>query len=156
MSRLFFDGSSHTLSLLADDGTSIKSWSAYNNVDSHATLRHVNNGTYQFQDRSSPHSHTANPNGPYGSYGIIRFDVPGHPGIGIHSGRANARHLPGPQHPTMGCIRTSDEAMRYLKEHMSGHSLSTIEILNNSGPSAAGSTQRNENREYQGVRMEFI
>lgn len=91
-----------------------------------------------------------------GSYGIIRFNVPGHPGIGVHSGRANARHLPGPAHPTMGCIRTTDEAMKTLKGHITNHPLSTIEILNNSGPSAVGSTQRNENRVYQGVRMEFI
>ncbi|HGY3714683.1 TPA: L,D-transpeptidase family protein [Citrobacter gillenii] len=156
MSRLSFDGATHILSLLTDNGSLINSWSAYNNVDSHATLRHVNNGIYQIQDRSAPHPHTANPNGPYGSYGIIRFNVPGHPGIGVHSGRANARHLPGPAHPTMGCVRTTDEAMRTLKEHMASHPLSTIEILNNSGPSAVGSTQRNENRVYQGVRMEFI
>lgn len=67
MSRLSFDGSSHTLSLQSDDGALIKTWSVYNNVDSHATLRHVNNGTYQIQDRSAPHFHTSNPNGPYGS-----------------------------------------------------------------------------------------
>ncbi|MFS7220217.1 L,D-transpeptidase family protein [Rahnella inusitata] len=156
MSRLSFDGSTHTLSLLSDDGSVINTWTAYNNVDSHASLRHVNNGTYQIQDRNAPHPHTANPNGPYGSFGIIRFSVPGHSGVGVHSGRANARHLPGPAHPTMGCIRTSDEAMKALKEHMTGHSLSTIEIRNNSGPSAVGSTQRNEKREYQGMRMDFI
>jgi len=156
MSKLSFDGTAHTLTLQSDDGSTIKTWSAYNNVDSHATLRHINNGTYQIQDRSAPYPHTANPNGPYGSYGIIRFNVPGHPGIGVHSGRANSRHLPGPPHPTMGCIRTTDEAMKELKEHMSEHSLSTIEVRNNSGPSAAAPTLRNENRAYEGVRMVFI
>lgn len=53
-------------------------------------------------------------NGPYDLYGIIRFNVPGHPGIGIHAGRTSTRYLPGPQHPTMGCIRTSDAAMLYI------------------------------------------
>ena len=61
-------------------------------------------GTHRL--RIARRAHAASANGPYGLHGIIRFDVPGHPGTGVHSGRANARHLPGPEHPTMGCIRT--------------------------------------------------
>lgn len=156
MSRLLFDGSTHQITLLGGDDTVIGTWSAYNNVDSHATIRHIQNGTYQIQDRSTPHFHTSNPNGPYGSYGIIRFTVPGHPGIGVHSGRANARYHPGPQHATMGCIRTTDEAMQKIKTSMAISPLSTIEVRNNSGPSAVSATHRNENRIYHSVRIHFL
>lgn len=116
MSKLHFDGEKHQVSLIGKDGKTIGTWTAYNNIDSHATVKsHLPNGTYKIQDRFAPHRHVANPNGPYGSYGILRFDVPDHAGIGLHSGRANAKHLPGPQHPTMGCIRTSDEAMLAIR-----------------------------------------
>lgn len=156
MSRLVFDGASHQLSLLGNDDSVIGTWSAYNNVDSHATIKHVDNGTYQIQDRSSPHYHAPNPNGPYGSYGIIRFSVAGHPGIGVHSGRANSKFRPGPPHATMGCIRTTDEAMLKIKTSMSTSSLTTIEVRNNSVSSAVSSTQRNENHIYHGMRTYFI
>lgn len=156
MSRLVFDGSTHQLSLLSGDFTVIGTWSAYNNVDSHATIKHVQNGTYSIQDKSTPHYHTPDENGPYGSYGIIRFNVPGHPGIGVHSGRANAKFKPGPQHATMGCIRTTDEAMKSIKESMATSSLSTIEVRNNSGPSAVSSAQRNQTHIYHGIRTQFI
>lgn len=156
MSRLLFDGATHEITLLGSDGSVMGAWSAYNNVDSHATIRHIQNGTYEIQDRSAPHRHTPDPNGPYGSYRIIRFNVPGHPGIGIHSGRANARFKPGPPHATMGCIRTTDEAMGKIKDYMAISSLSMIEVLNNSGPSAVGATHRNENKIYHGVRTYFL
>lgn len=156
MTRLVFDGDKHELSLMGNDDAVIGTWSAYNNVDSHATIKHVQNGTYTIQDKSKPHYHAADPNGPYGSYGIIRFNVAGHPGIGVHSGRASAKYKPGPQHATMGCIRTTDEAMEKIKTSMATSSLSTIEVRNNSGSSAVSSTQRNENHIYHGVRTYFI
>lgn len=132
MSKLHFDGEKHQVSLVGKDGKTIGTWTAYNNVDSHATVKpHLPNGTYKIQDKSAPHRHAANPNGPYGSYGIIRFDVPGHAGIGLHSGRANAKHLPGPQHPTMGCIRTSDEAMLAIKDAIANDPLTVMEVAGN-------------------------
>jgi hypothetical protein len=45
------------------------------------------------------------PTGPFGSYGIFVFNVPGRTGMGVHSGRR------GPQSPTLGCIRTDDPCM---------------------------------------------
>jgi hypothetical protein len=146
MSKLSFDGCAHTLSLLGDDGSAIGQWVAYNNVDHRATFKHVSNGTYQIQDKTAPHLHPGdNADGSYGSYGIIRFSYPGHPGVGVHSGQAHHRYKPGPQHPTMGCIRTSDEAMKKIKEHMGISSLSTITVINNSGCAAISATQKYEN-----------
>lgn len=50
MSRLLFDGATHEITLLVSDGSVMGAWSAYNNVDSHATIRHIQNGTYEIQD----------------------------------------------------------------------------------------------------------
>lgn len=136
MSKLKFDGLLHTIILTDNQGQQKGSWQAYNNVDSHATLRHIANGTYSVQDRIHPHNHTPDANGPYGLHGIIRFNVPHHPGIGVHSGRANARHQPGPKHATMGCIRTTDEAMLAIKNLIRTDPLLTIDVANNSATSA--------------------
>ena len=50
--------------------------------------------------------HFPNPNGPFGEFGNFVFDVPGRPGMGIHSGRANTG---GWQEETEGCIRTTNK-----------------------------------------------
>lgn len=154
MSRLMFNGNTHQISLIDDNGRTVGTWAAYNNVDSHATLTHINNGSYNVQDRTTPHQHRADPNGPYGSHGIVRFNVAGHPGIGVHSGRANARHLPGPQHPTMGCIRTTDEAMAEIANTARTSPLTTIEVIHNSAPTARAATRRNQNRQLQGAQAQ--
>lgn len=137
MSSLIFDGQNHTIEILDNHKRSLGKWTAYNNID-HAFARkkyhshyHLNNGLYTVQDRHAPHSHPANANGPYGSYGIIRFNYPGHSGIGLHSGRKNSKHMPGPQHATHGCIRTTDEAMAAIRRIMTKDSLKTIQIKGN-------------------------
>ncbi|RKP52467.1 L,D-transpeptidase [Trinickia fusca] len=150
MSTLKFDGNAHQISLVDSEGKTVGTWAAYNNVDSQATIRHVLNGIYHVQDRVAPHPHQALANGPYGLHGIIRFNVPGHPGIGVHSGRANARHLPGPQHPTMGCIRTSDDAMSAISNVMRHDALTTIEVTNNSAVVAHQASKRNLHADLRG------
>lgn len=142
-SKLIFDGKAHQLSLTDTEGKTVGAWPAYNNVDSHATIRALKNQIYIVQDKIKPLHHKADPNGPYGSYGIIRFNVSGHPGIGVHSGRANAKHKPGPQHATMGCIRTTDAAMHEITEYMRRHPLSVIEIKHNDVSIAKHSSQKN-------------
>lgn len=137
MSKLKFNGTQHQLVLIDRQGKVVGTWTAYNNIDSHATIQpHILDGSYAVVDTTRPHPHAADPNGPYGSYGIIRFNVPGHVGVGVHSGRANSRHLPGPQHPTMGCIRTSDAAMKSIRDFMAGDPLTMIVISGNSQSSA--------------------
>lgn len=54
MSKLLFDGQMHQISLVGDNGVIVGTWPAYNNVDSHATLTHLQNRTYTVQDRTSP------------------------------------------------------------------------------------------------------
>lgn len=142
-SHLVFDGKSHTISLVDHSGKALGTWPAYNNVDSHATIHGLKNSSYTVQDKIKPHYHKPDPNGPYGSHGIVRFNVSGHPGIGVHSGRANAKNKPGAQHATMGCIRTTDAAMQKISEHMRTHTLAKIEVKRNSTPIAKHSSQRN-------------
>lgn len=131
MSKLKFDGAKHEIVLLSEDDREIGRWVAYNNVDSHASLRFIPNGTYVMKDTARSHPHRSDPNSPYGSYGILRFDVPHHVGIGVHSGRSLSKYLPGPQHPTMGCIRTTDQAMKAITEYIANDPLRTIEVKNN-------------------------
>ncbi len=115
MSRMRYGGTSHQITF----------------VDRHATLQHLPNGTFAFADTFRPHPHPANPNGRYGSYGILRFNMSGHLGIGVHSGRADAAHQPGPPHATMGCIRTTDDAMAGISAAIRNDPLTTIEIRGN-------------------------
>jgi hypothetical protein len=147
MSKLVFDGHSHELRLISAAGETLESWSAYNNVDSHAKLTHLKNGAYNVVDRVYPYVHQGDSaDGPYGTYGIIRFDYPGHQGIGVHSGREHHERRPGPQHWTMGCIRTTDAAMLFISEHMADDNLVNIEIRNNSGLSHKGAKAQNHAR----------
>ena len=92
------------------------------------------------QDTKVPHHYTPNPNGPYGSHGIIRFNYPHHSGVGVHSGRAHKKHNPGPQHATHGCIRTTDKAMATISAVMKEDSLTNITVEGNSVVSAAHGT----------------
>lgn len=53
------------------------------------------------------------PTGKYGSH-FLRYIVPGRVGMGVHAGRRDdldGAGRSGPDHATLGCIRTSDEAM---------------------------------------------
>ena len=68
-----------------------------------------------------PHPESG-PAGPYGSNGNFVFKVPGRPGMGIHSGRS------GPQSKTLGCIRTTDEATKFLLDLNQTDPLRTITV----------------------------
>ena len=115
MATLSFDRPGNRIILRAASGTEIAAWEARNNVDSHFTLWPP--GTYPFSHYKI-HADDA-PDSPYGSIGIFVFTVPGHEGLGVHSGRQNVpdgRGRKGPAHATHGCIRTTDTAMEAIKE----------------------------------------
>jgi hypothetical protein len=144
MSQLVFDGTAHTLTLFASDGSQVGGpWAANNVVDRKATLRFVPNRTYSILDRTHPFKHGGSKdkkgvvedstNGAYGPYGIIRLrpfivNKVLHQGVGIHSGRANKG---AENHPTMGCIRTTDAAMLAISRTMGSDPLTTIVVKNN-------------------------
>jgi len=139
MSDITFDGHAHTITLRDRNGAVIGTWPANNRTVSAATLQFVPNGTYQVQDTHAPHRHSATQdsiNGEYGTQGIVRFPVPGHDGIGIHSGRQAIADLTpqrgmGAYHVTEGCIRTTDAAMQVIEQTMRNDPLLQVHVQQN-------------------------
>jgi RHS repeat-associated protein len=81
-------------------------------------------GTFPFL-KHVPHPKSG-PNDSFGSYDAFMFYVKGRREMELHSGRANQG---GPYHPTMGCIRTTDEGMREIyKLHFGGDPLTQITV----------------------------
>lgn len=113
MSTLLFTKAAAQISLVDRAGSVLAGpFVAYNNVDS-TSRGPWPPGTYRYIGHIQ-HTDMTDPEGAYGDYGILIFDVPGRSGMGVHSGR---RDVPdglgqiGPKHCTMGCIRTTDEAL---------------------------------------------
>ncbi len=100
LSFLVFNPSTGTLTLVDRDGNQVGQYPAENNVTSDSS--YWPNGTYPYSYHTD-HSESG-PNGAYGSNGNFVFDVPGHTGMGVHSGRR------GPGSLTNGCIRTTYQA----------------------------------------------
>ncbi|MDF3983949.1 L,D-transpeptidase [Luteibacter sp. PPL554] len=107
------------------DGTVAGSFPA-NNITNRTSNGSSPNGTF---NRVGLNAHPeSDANGPYGSHGIITFDVPGRTGMGLHSGRADR----GAQnHPTLGCIRTTDAAMEAVRELERTDPVTSMNVINN-------------------------
>jgi hypothetical protein len=130
MSTLEFDRAKCTITLLSSSGeVSSGPFEAYNNVDSHSKGPWPD-GTYQYQTYVS-HAELADPDSEYGSFGIFIFAVPQRTGMGVHSGREevpDGLNRTGPQHCTLGCIRTTDEAMSEFLRVSSNDPLISITV----------------------------
>ncbi|WP_010582483.1 hypothetical protein [Schlesneria paludicola] len=149
MSSLIFNGSSHDLTFYKSDGTQISGpWYANNIVDSKVKMRFLPDGVYQFLDTSKPHRHgnaDDTVNGAYGTYGIFRLkpfthNGVSHAGVGVHSGRHSKG---GADHPTHGCIRTTDDVMQAICYYIVGDALETLTVMMNYD-------QRKKHPHYQG------
>jgi RHS repeat-associated protein len=82
-------------------------------------------------ERSTVHS-ADGPDSQYGSSGNIIFAVPNRSNMGIHSGRELSRDRAGrsgAQYATDGCIRTTDDATRLLKDLISQGHTPTLSVL---------------------------
>lgn len=121
LSSFIFNRANGTLTLLNKNGNVVIVCDAGNNTAKHSKGPWPN-GTYPY---SWHHNHPADPNGPFGSYGIFIFTVPGRPGMGVHSGRANSG---GPKHPTEGCVRTTDNCMQQINNFQATDPLKKITI----------------------------
>jgi hypothetical protein len=98
--------------LLGANGGVTGPFVAYNNVDSPSNGPWPD-GTFSYVGYNS-HPALSDPNSEYGAHGILIFDVPNRQGMGVHSGRLSVPDglgRSGPLHCTLGCIRTTDEAM---------------------------------------------
>jgi hypothetical protein len=137
MSRLVFDGTSHTLTLFDSHNQQVGQWPANNLVDHRCTLKFLPNRTYVMKDNAHPHRHKGDAdtlNGKFGRFGILRledFNGPDgkvHQGVGVHAGRANK----GAQnHATEGCVRTTDAAMEAIVKFIQKDPLTTITVQHN-------------------------
>ena len=127
MAYLRFQRMIHTLELFDQSGNSLGSWDAYNNVDSHS--RGIwPDGQYAFS-YWVPHKGLG-VDSAYGTHGIYVFQVPGRDGMGVHAGRKTVGKLKGPQHPTMGCVRTTEDAMTLIQStHEGGDKLTYIQLV---------------------------
>lgn len=121
LSSLVFNRADGTLTLLDKNGHVVIVCDAGNNTTKHSKGPWPN-GTWPY---SGHNNHPPDPNGPYGSHGIFIFKVPGRSGMGVHSGRANSG---GPKHPTLGCVRTTDNCMQQISNFVGTDPLKTITI----------------------------
>lgn len=103
--NLAFSRSAGTVTATNQNGTVIGAYPA-GNLTARSSKGPWPDGTY-LPSHYNAHPESG-PDGPYGSNGIIVFDVPDRSGMGLHSGRK------GPNSPTLGCVRTNDDAMEYL------------------------------------------
>ena len=106
LSDVTFDRSAGTITVYDNQGNQVGQYPAGNNTTSTSNGAWPD-GTYGYS-HYVPHPESG-AKGPYGSNGNFVFDVPGRPGMGIHSGRK------GPQSKTLGCVRTTDDATDFLK-----------------------------------------
>jgi RHS repeat-associated protein len=147
-SSVKFDGKEKKLYFYDKDGTLIGTWDANNNVVSDASIGRLQDGVYEFENKRAPTRHADDgPNSAYGSDGIFQlkniwgpdWQAAGenreshglHIGVGLHSGRADKN---GVDHPTLGCVRTTDDAMAKIVEVAPTDPLTTLTIVNNRTP----------------------
>jgi len=130
MSQIQFDRLAHQIRLTGIAGEILAGpFDAYNNVDSHSKGIWPD-GTYSYVGHNA-HPALADPDSEYGVYGILIFNAPDRIGMGVHSGR---RSIPdglgrtGPAHCTLGCIRTTDEAMAALLQVSAEDGIQNISV----------------------------
>ncbi|CCF97269.1 putative rhs-related protein (fragment) [Ralstonia solanacearum K60] len=125
LSSVAYDGQTHTITIRDSAGNTVGTYPANNNTTTTSNGPWPN-GTFPYNG-SNPHPESG-ANGPYGSHGIIIFNVPGRTGMGLHSGRANS----GAQnHPTLGCIRTTDAAMGFVRNLITTDPVTSMTVINN-------------------------
>jgi RHS repeat-associated protein len=115
LSSLLFCRSTNTLTAFDDSGRQVASFPASNNAQ-RSSLGPRPNGAWDYAYHKD---HPADPNGPYGDYGIFIFRVPGRAGLGVHSGRRDRTDKEGRRgynYATNGCIRTTDDAMKQITD----------------------------------------
>ena len=162
---LLFNGATNTLEIWEDgdtpDDTSddmlLSKHSAHNQVASNSNGK-WEDGVYEMQDKNTPHTHPDqyekdgvtpkdSPNGAYGTEGIYRAKSfketttkKTRTGMGVHAGRENKSFL---NRKTMGCIRTTPEAMEAIANAISNYGdLTNIIVKDNRSSGNSMQTNR--------------
>ena len=180
---LIFNGSQSKLSIFDDGDTPddysddawLGSYDAHNNVASDSKGK-WEDGEYDMLDQNSSHMHPKqkddngvlkdSKNGAYGKNGIFRAKSfkensgkkQKRVGMGIHSGRANKKFK---RRKTMGCIRTTEDAMKQIKKAIKDHgSLEKVIVqrnkksTNSKGVNKLGSTTKKmESKKIEEVEL---
>lgn len=135
MSHLDFDRVSQKIQLFDHFNVALTApFAAFNLVDSRSRGPWPD-GTYRYQGYNA-HAEVADPDSEYGRHGILVFAVPGRSGMGVHSGRAripDGLGRVGPQHCTLGCVRTTDEAMAAFVEAARRDPIESITVRTEAG-----------------------
>jgi len=116
LSWLFYYDPSGTLTYVPANGQAIQTFPARNVVDSGSRGKWPP-GVYPYSGYNRHPERDANSD--IGSHGIFIFDLSsrGRYAMGVHSGQANRG---GINHATMGCIRTTDDAMSSILAEIQG------------------------------------
>jgi hypothetical protein len=116
-----YNDTNHTLTI------GDQKFTAYNNAASNSNGKWPK-GTFKYE-RPTTHPDDGEDSA-YGSHGNYIFTVPDRTDMGIHSGRKNKEDKAGrkgPQHATMGCIRTTDEGVAALAKVVKKDFVLTVE-----------------------------
>jgi RHS repeat-associated protein len=109
----------------------------YNTVGIFDAATNVQGGLHPWPSRDEPYTyntympHRADPNGKFGSSGTLKFDVPGRNNMEVHSGHSDETDKGGRRgynYATNGCIRTTDEATKAIKDLNETDPLNTIQV----------------------------
>lgn len=95
----------------------IGAWACNNNVDSKSRGPWPE-GIFPFELYVPVTGNQGKADGSYGPF-FFRFTVPGRDGMGIHAGREikkDGLNRSGPNHATLGCLRTTASAVTQLAE----------------------------------------
>lgn len=123
LSSLDYNRQAGTMTVRDGQGNAVGTFPAGNNTTS-TSRGPWPSGVYDYVYHTT-HSDDS-PNSSYGSNGNFVFNVPGCVGCGVHSGRADSE---GVNHPTKGCIRTTDEATQLINDLIqSGDPLKTLYV----------------------------
>ena len=103
LSHIVFTRSESQIQIFSAKGELLQTYPAANNTERKSNGPWPS-GKYPFsRHKDHPENVTS-----YGNNGNFIFDVPGRPGMGVHSGRGT------PTYVTKGCVRTTDDATAYL------------------------------------------
>ena len=145
LSSLVYNGNQGYIALYSGEGILIGAWPAANNVDS-GSKGVWPDGTFTMFDKDKPYTHGGTKDtrdGEYGTRGIFRADnftdTDGdtRSSMGVHAGRENdadGRGRTGPAHATLGCIRTTEEAMEIIAETAAVDPIETIDVTRHPVP----------------------
>lgn len=126
-----FNSVHNKLICVGEKQTTFALYGAANNADS-TSKGSWPVGVYKIDTLIRVTGEDAESNGKYGRWFLRANDFAPRTGMGIHAGRRTKTDLAGRHsfnHATMGCIRTTDEAMQYIADHNDSDPVTKIVVV---------------------------